>query len=134
MIAPSRIPGGVDAMVGTARSGGIVTRCRYGRCPFPTVEVAVLIVSGWLRVPVESRDAYLAGCLPVVEAARRAEGCLDFSLSADLIEADRINVYERWESDDVLSRFREGGPSEEQATQILSAEVRKYRISGIEAP
>ncbi|MEO3767824.1 hypothetical protein [Streptomyces sp. B8F3] len=50
------------------------------------------------------------------------------------VEADRINVYERWETDEDLLRFRGTGPDAEQSVRILDAEVHKYRISGIEAP
>ncbi|WP_233521353.1 putative quinol monooxygenase [Streptomyces triticagri] len=66
--------------------------------------------------------------------ARAADGCLDFALSADLLDPDRINVYERWESDETLARFRGAGPTGDQAAKIRDAEVSKYRISGVEAP
>jgi quinol monooxygenase YgiN len=58
----------------------------------------VIVVAGSVRVDAEARDAYLDGCREVVAAAREAPGCLDFALSADLLEPDRINVFERWES------------------------------------
>ena len=61
-------------------------------------------------------------------------GCVDFAVSADLVEPGRINVYERWESDEQLLAFRGSGPSDEQAVAILGAEVHRYRISGVEAP
>ena len=46
----------------------------------------MIIVSGWLRLAAEERAAYLNGCRDVIIAARSAEGCLDFHLSADPIE------------------------------------------------
>ena len=58
----------------------------------------MIIVSGALYLDESERDAYLDGCREVIEAARAAEGCIDFHLSADPIESDRINVYERWET------------------------------------
>ncbi|MFE4664011.1 putative quinol monooxygenase [Streptomyces sp. NPDC056716] len=94
----------------------------------------MIIISGKLWVDAGERDAYLAGCTEVVKQARAAAGCLDFALSADLIELDRINVYERWETDEDLARFRGAGPEPEQTAQIRDAEVSKYRISGVEAP
>ncbi|MEV0586544.1 antibiotic biosynthesis monooxygenase family protein [Nonomuraea sp. NPDC050310] len=94
----------------------------------------MIIIAGTLDVDAEARDAYLAACVEVVEQARRAPGCLDFSVSADLVEAGRINVYERWESDEDLERFRGEGPEAEQVAEIRGAEVSKYRISGVEAP
>ncbi|NGN65208.1 antibiotic biosynthesis monooxygenase [Streptomyces sp. A7024] len=94
----------------------------------------MIIIAGQLRVDAADRDAYLTGCAKVVEQARAAAGCLDFALSADALEPDRINVYERWETDEDLARFRGAGPEPEQAAQIRDAEVHKYRISGVEAP
>ena len=38
--------------------------------------------------------------------AQHAPGCLDFSQSPDPIETDRINIFERWESDEQLAAFR----------------------------
>lgn len=92
----------------------------------------MIIISG--KLYVDDREAYLAGCRKVVELARAARGCLDFALSADLVEPDRINVYERWETDEDVERFRGAGPEPEQAAQIRDAEVMRYRISGVEAP
>lgn len=94
----------------------------------------MIIVAGKLYVDPDTRDAYLAGCDRVIEQARASAGCLDFMLAADPIEADRINVYERWQSDAELTKFRDAGPEPEQAAAIRDAEVRKYRISAVEAP
>ncbi|TMQ99999.1 antibiotic biosynthesis monooxygenase [Actinomadura soli] len=92
----------------------------------------MIIISGTLYV--DDRETYLAGSREVVEMARAAPGCLDFALSADLVEPDRINVYERWENDEDVERFRGAGPEPEQAAQIRAAEVMRYRVSGVEAP
>ncbi|MER6594441.1 antibiotic biosynthesis monooxygenase family protein [Micromonospora purpureochromogenes] len=94
----------------------------------------MLIVAGSLYVDPAGRDAYLASCAEVVRQARSAPGCIDFAISADLVEPGRINVYERWDSDDQLLTFRGSGPAEEQVAAILGAEVHRYRISAIEAP
>lgn len=94
----------------------------------------MLIVSGKLYVDPDARDGYLAGCLPVIEQARAAPGCLDFALSADPIEPGRINVYEQWESDAQLERFRGSGPDAGQTAAIRDARVEKHRISSTEAP
>lgn len=80
------------------------------------------------------RESYLADNRKVIELARAAPGCLDFSMSADLIEPDRINVFERWESGEDVERFRGDGPEQEQAARIRDAEVLRYLISGVQAP
>lgn len=90
----------------------------------------MIIVAGHLDVDPSERDAYLATCVAVVEQARRAPGCLDYALSADLIEPGRINILERWESQEAVEAFRGDGPSDEQATAIRSASVAEYDIAG----
>ncbi|MEU4725851.1 antibiotic biosynthesis monooxygenase family protein [Nonomuraea dietziae] len=91
----------------------------------------VIIISGWISVDPDSRDDYLQSCVSVVEQARASSGCLDFALSADLVEAGRINVYERWESGESLDAFRGSGPSDDQAAMVRAAEVARYEISGV---
>jgi quinol monooxygenase YgiN len=93
----------------------------------------MLIIAGWLRVDPGARADYLEGCAAVVTQARTAPGCLDFALTADLLDPARINVYERWESDEQLLAFRGSGPDAAQTAQIRDADVRKYRISAVEA-
>jgi quinol monooxygenase YgiN len=88
----------------------------------------VVIVAGALIVDPDGRDAYLEGCVSVVQAARRAQGCLDFALSPDLLERGRINVYERWRSNEDLHRFRGSGPDGGQLAELLDIQVREYAV------
>lgn len=92
------------------------------------------IVAGYLEVEPADRDAYVAECASVVEAARAADGCLDFSITADSVDAGRIRVYEHWKSEEQLLAFRGSGPSGEQQAQILDADVKRYAISSVGAP
>ena len=89
----------------------------------------MIIVAGHLVVAPEERDAYLEGCVSVVEQARDTSGCLDFSINADLVDPRRINVYERWESREAVEAFRGGGPSGEQGAQILAGTVAEYDVA-----
>jgi len=57
----------------------------------------MLIVAGYLVVDPLQRDSYLDDCRTVVRQARTSPGCLDFAISADLIEPDRIDIFERWD-------------------------------------
>lgn len=88
----------------------------------------MVIVAGHLVVDPGQCDAYLAGCVGVVEQARAAPGCLDFSVSADLLDPSRINVLERWESVEAVGAFRGSGPDDEQAAAILNASVAEYEV------
>lgn len=89
----------------------------------------MVIVAGHLVVDPTLRDDYLAGCVEVVQQARRTPGCLDFALSADALEPGRVNIFERWESRAAVEAFRGTGPSGEQAQAILSASVVEYDVT-----
>ena len=86
-------------------------------------------LAGHLVVDPESRDDYVAGCVEVVRQARRTPGCLDFALSADVLEPGRVNIFERWESQAAVEAFRGSGPSGEQAQAIVSASVVEYDVT-----
>lgn len=89
----------------------------------------MIIVAGSLWVDADQRDGYLDACLAVIEAARRAPGCVDFHLSADPVEADRINVYEQWDSVADVEAFRGSGPDGEQQAAIRRAAVAQHEVA-----
>lgn len=91
----------------------------------------MVIVAGYLLVDPETRDAYLIGCVPVVEQARSAPGCLDFALGADLADPARINIFERWESRAAVEAFRGAGTDAEQNAMIRGAAVAEYDIAAV---
>ncbi|MEV0354974.1 antibiotic biosynthesis monooxygenase family protein [Nocardia sp. NPDC050697] len=91
----------------------------------------MVIVAGHITVDPADRESYLAGCVSVVEQARRAPGCLDFSISADLVDPGRIDIFERWESQAAVEAFRGSGPGEDQGAQMLSASVAEYDIAEV---
>ncbi|MGW6279285.1 putative quinol monooxygenase [Kribbella sp. NPDC055071] len=90
-----------------------------------------MIVAGHIVVEAWRREEYLARCVRVVEQARQADGCLDYALSPDLIDAGRVNVFERWESQEAVEAFRGGGPSDEQRAAIVSAAVAEYDVAAV---
>jgi quinol monooxygenase YgiN len=94
-----------------------------------------IIVSGTLHVDPAERAAYLEARVPILEHARRAPGCLDFSLSADLLDAGRVNVYERWRSrEDLLAYRTGGGPELDDSIALTAADVELHHVSASEAP
>lgn len=88
----------------------------------------MLIVAGHLVVDASQRESYLGTCVGVVEQARATPGCLDFAISADVLDPGRINIFERWESRTAVDAFRGSGPSDEQSTAMLSASVAEYEV------
>jgi quinol monooxygenase YgiN len=89
----------------------------------------MIVVAGWVRVGAEHRDVYLESCRAVVEAARATPGCVDFSLSPDLLDPGRINVFEQWDSAEAVERFRGSGPSDDQQAMIVDAHVVQHEIA-----
>ena len=91
----------------------------------------MVIVAGHIIVEPQQREAYLAGCVSVVEQSRRTAGCLDFVITADLIDPGRINIFERWASQAAVEAFRSSGPSDEQGEAMRSASVAEYDIADV---
>ena len=89
----------------------------------------MVIVAGFITVEPTAREAYLAGRKPEVAAARAAAGCLDFAISADLVDPGRINIFERCTSPEAVERLRGNGPSDEQGAAMLAAEVAEYDVA-----
>ena len=54
----------------------------------------------------ELREKDLATYAHFIRNARTQPGCLDFIIAADPIEAGRVNLLERWESEEHLATFR----------------------------
>jgi quinol monooxygenase YgiN len=94
----------------------------------------VLIIAGTLHLDSADRERYVAAVADVARLARSAPGCLDFVQAPDPIDPERINIYERWESDEHLQRFRTAGGPDLEIPPTRSADVLKYRIAAVEEP
>lgn len=86
----------------------------------------MIIVAGFITVDPTERASYLDGCMEVVRLARAADGCVDFAIGADLLDPARINIYERWTSENALHAFRGSGPDSGQQAAIVAAAVSEY--------
>jgi len=91
----------------------------------------MVIVAGHVTVDPEQRESYLAGSMSVVENARQADGCLDFAITADLLDPGRVNLFERWESQEAVKTFRRKGPRNKQRAARLSVSVAEYDIADV---
>jgi quinol monooxygenase YgiN len=89
---------------------------------------SMLIVAGHLIVDAFDRDRYVADCADAVAAARSAEGCLDFAVSADAVDPRRVNIFERWRTREALAAFRGAGPDDEMASRIIDIDVAEYEV------
>ena len=91
----------------------------------------MVIVAGSIRVDPEQREPYVAGRLSIVERARRADGCPDFAITADLLDPGRVKLTERWESQAAVETFRRSGPDNKQRAAMLSVSVAEYDIADV---
>ena len=90
----------------------------------------MVIVAGHVTVEPQQREAYLAGCVSIVRRSRSLAGCLDFAISADLIDPGRVNLFEQWESQEALETARSNAPSNEHFVEaMLSVSVAEYDIA-----
>jgi len=96
--------------------------------------LVMLIIAGSLILDPDDREPFLAANADVVALARQVSGCLDFVQAADPLDAGRINVFERWDSEEHLFAFRGAGQPASDSPPIRSAEVKRYVISAVEEP
>ena len=88
----------------------------------------MIIVAGYIRVAVKNRNVFLEASADAVRLARQELECLDFSVSADYVDDERVNVFERWESRSALMSFRGGGPTDSLNALIIGAEVGEFEV------
>jgi quinol monooxygenase YgiN len=62
----------------------------------------------------------------IVAQARRAVGCLDVAICANLVDHGRVNIFECWESQTALETFRSSGPDTEQRLAMRTVSVQEY--------
>lgn len=89
----------------------------------------MIIVSGKIYLCSGTREEFLASSREAIIAARKATGCQDFVVAADPIEAERVNVYEEWDSEAELLAFQRSGPDDSLTSLIVKASVYKHEIS-----
>ncbi|MBV9845603.1 MAG: antibiotic biosynthesis monooxygenase [Kutzneria sp.] len=88
----------------------------------------MIIVAGHLRVAMADRDRFLARSHEAMRLARTAPGCHDFVVAADPLDAERVNVYERWTDRAVMHAFRGDGPDEELQSLIAGADIGEFEV------
>jgi quinol monooxygenase YgiN len=78
----------------------------------------MVIVAGHITVEPQQRESYLTGRVSIAEQARRAAGCLDFAISADLLDPGPSQA--------ARETFRSSGPDKEQRAAMLTVAVQEY--------
>lgn len=91
----------------------------------------MIIVAGHYEVAPAARDYVLEVASEATARARRAPGCIDFGVAADLLVPGRVNTFELWQSEADLETFRGDGPPSAVQAAIVRSAVRRYRVTYI---
>lgn len=89
----------------------------------------MIVVAGKLKINDGMRDEFVSRSKHSVSAARRNENCNDFSVSADPLDEDRVNIYEEWLSRESLESFRGSGPSDNLFDLVEKFDVKEREFS-----
>jgi len=93
-----------------------------------------VIVAGKVFVDAGERDRFVDAHQEIVRRARECPGCLDVSISADPVEPGRVNIFEYWESEEVLDAWRAVSPRPATSVAIEVVEVLKHQVSSSGPP
>ena len=87
-----------------------------------------IIVAGKLIIKEGLRDRFIIESLESVSIARDNQNCEDFSVSPDLLEENRVNIFEKWHSLEALDAFRIAIPENNLFSMVESFQVNEYEI------
>lgn len=79
--------------------------------------MAEVIIAGWMDYSIH-RDEVLSHLQRVSAATLDEAGCLDYAMSADAADQGRIRVFERWASQQALTKHLETQHVKELRTAI----------------
>lgn len=89
----------------------------------------MIIISGKIYVDEDKRDVYAAQLSDLMARARKYPGCSDLVIAADPLEADRINNYEAWESEEDLEKWRKIADAPNLPYDEERSDVQKHQVS-----
>lgn len=92
----------------------------------------MIIIAGHTLTEAHKRDAAVQAFAGMVEQARKHDGCLDLSISADSVDPERINVFECWRDQPSLNAWRKVAKSPKVKTRQPC--VKLYRSDKAEKP
>ncbi len=87
-----------------------------------------IIVTGYLHIKSGFRDDFVAKSQAMVVLARQHACCDDFSVSADAIDLNRVNIVEKWQSSSALEQFRSQGCEHDLFHWVERFTVSEYEV------
>ena len=88
----------------------------------------MLIIAGHLILAPSDRDLFVDGHLDLIKLARQAPGCLDLAISADPVDATRVNNYELWKDEESLAAWRKLANPPQLNIDLHGGDMLKYHI------
>jgi len=88
----------------------------------------LILVVGKLEILDGKRDELVVRSQESVVAARSTAGCLEFAVSADPLDINRVNIHEEWMSKTALDEFRNNGPTDDLFDLVVSFSVKEHEI------
>jgi len=97
------------------------------------MRMAIVIVQGVFMFDPTERDRFVEARTEAMRSSRQEEGCLEYVMAADPLDAERVVLSERWESMEHLQQHlgeqRNAAPSGEASPVPRSAEITLYEVA-----
>ncbi len=96
-----------------------------------------VVITGEIDMAPGAREKTLQSAAPFIAAALAEPGCVHYTWTCDAEHADRVHVFEQWDSEADLCAHLAGKPYLDMAGHlnaagIVNAVTRKYRVDLIE--
>ena len=92
----------------------------------------MIIIAGYSLTEADQRDSAVAAFAEMVARARKYLGCLDVAISADAVDPERINVFERWHDQQSLDAWRKVANAPK--VEFRETDVKLYRTEKAKEP
>jgi quinol monooxygenase YgiN len=88
----------------------------------------MLIIAGYLLLAPSDRARFVDAHLDLIERARHSPGCLGLAISADPVDATRVDNYECWENEESLDAWRKIANPPQLNIDIHGGDMLKYYV------
>jgi quinol monooxygenase YgiN len=92
----------------------------------------MIVIAGYVFTDARERDVAVCAFAHMVERARKYDGCLDLSISADPVDPERINLFECWRDQSSLNAWRKVAKAPK--VKLRNTCVKLYRSDKAEQP
>ena len=83
----------------------------------------MIIIAGYTLTEAHKRGAAVEAFADMVQRARRYDGCLDLSISADSVDPERVNLFECWRDQQSWNAWRKVARKVGKAPKVKRREI-----------